>query len=113
MLDFEQREFIKVYLGSPTIRAHIDAVHAHPPNNDKFTGEIAERIAEQVNCSCNIATVSRDICDLNRERSKKNAKVIDEYRSVIQQIQRHINNLNSYEKSIRPYLHLAIHGMID
>lgn len=113
MLNFEQREFIKVYFGSPTIRAHIDSVHAHPPKNDMFTGEIAEGIAEQVNCSCIIATVSRDICDLNRERSKKNAGGIDEYRSAVQQIQKHINNLNPYGKSIKPYLHLAIHGMID
>jgi len=113
MLNFEQREYIKVYFGSPDIRAHIDSVHAHPPNNDKFTGEIAEGIAEQVNCSCIIAIVSRDICDLNRERSKKNAAGIDEYRTAVQQIQKHINNFNSYEKSIKPYLHLAIHGMID
>jgi len=113
MLNFEQREFIKVYFGSPTIRAHIYTVHAHPPCSDKFTGEISEGRAEQVNCSCIIATVSRKKCDLNRERSKKNAEGIDEYRSAVLQIQNHINNLNSYGKSIKPYLHLAIHGMID
>ncbi len=111
MLKFEQREYIKVYFGSPTLRAHIDAVHAHPPNNDIFTGKIAEGIAEQANCSCIIAIVSRIKCDLNRERSKKNAEGIGEYRTAIQQIQNHINNLNSYGKSIKPYLHLAIHGM--
>jgi len=113
MLNFEQREYIKVYFGSSTIRAHIDSVHAHPPDNDKFTGEIAEGIAEKVNCSCIIATISRNVCDLNRERSEKNAGGIDEYRIAIQQIQRHINNLNSYEKAVKPYLHLAIHGMKD
>jgi len=113
MLNFEQREFIKVYFGTSAIRAHIDSVHAHPPNSDMFTGKIAEGIAEQVNCSCIIATVSRDICDLNRERSKKNAAGIDEYRTAVKQIQNHINNLNVNEKSTRPYMHLAIHGMKD
>ncbi|KKN35174.1 hypothetical protein LCGC14_0786260 [marine sediment metagenome] len=113
ILPFKQMKFIKVFLGSKNIRTHIDAVHAHPPNNDKFTCEIAEKISEDVNCSCIIATISRNECDLNRERTKKNSKGIDEYRTVIQLIQKHINNLNSNGKSIRPYLHLAIHGMVD
>jgi len=113
MLNFEQRKYIKVYFGSPTIRARIDSVHANPPDNDKFTGEIAEGIAEKVKCSCIIATTSCNVCDLNREKSEKNAEGIDEYRIAIQQIQRHINNLNSYEKADKPYLHLAIHRMRD
>lgn len=108
---FRSGKFIRYYFGSKEIRAHIDAVHAAPPCSDKFTGEIVEGVVKKINCCGIIAIVSRCEANLNRPRSKKNKDAIDEYRYIIQKIQEHINNLDKNRKALKPYLHLAIHGM--
>ena len=100
-------------MGSNKIRSHIDALHACPPKADEFTGEIVEGVVNKINCSGIIAIVSRTIIDLNRPRNSNNEEGIDEYRQTIREILGYIGNLDRNEKLLRPYLHLAIHGMRD
>ena len=113
MMNFIEKKFVKYYLGSKDIRTHIDAVHACPPNSDKFTGEIVEGMIDKINCSGIIATKSRTIVDLNRQRNESNKEAIDEYRITIRDILKHVGILNENEKLLKPYLHLAVHGMKD
>jgi len=80
MIDFIEKKYIKFHLGNEEVYSHIDAVHAYPPQSDKFTGEIAEGIVNEINCSAIIATVSRKKADINRPRNEKNCEAIDEYR---------------------------------
>jgi hypothetical protein len=111
MANFIEKEYIKYHLGRSEIRAHIDAVHAHPPKNDLYTGEIVRGVVNRIGSSGIIATISRNIADLNRPRCLENAAAIDEYRQVIREILEHIDILNEGGKCRQPYLHLAIHGM--
>lgn len=113
MVYFIEDKFIKYYLGSRKIRSHIDAVHACPPKSDELTGEIVEGVINEVDCSGIIAIASRTKADLNRPRNDNNKEAIDEYRQTIKHILEHINNLNKDGKSLKPFLHLAIHGMSD
>ena len=111
MVNFTKKRFIKFYLGDKGIRTHIDALHAAPPKSDKYTGEIAEGIIKKINCHGIIATVSRNNADLNRLPNQKNKEAIKEYRQTIKDILKHTGILNENEKLIKPYLHLAIHGI--
>jgi len=111
--NFTTKKFIKFYLGSKNIYAHVDAVHTCPPKHDKSTGEIVEGIVKEISCSAIIGTVSRTEADINRPRNEKNREVIDEYRDTIRQILEHIDILDKDGKLSRPYLHLAIHGIQD
>lgn len=111
MLNFIQKEFIKIHLGDKKIRSHMDAVHAHPPQADEFTGDIVEGVVNRINCSGIIATVSRTKIDLNRPRNEHNRDAIDEYRQAIKDILTNVGILEENGKLSRPYLHLAIHGL--
>ncbi|MCK5291709.1 MAG: hypothetical protein KAR39_06810 [Thermoplasmata archaeon] len=104
---------MKFRSGSNTIHAHVDAVHAAPPRHDKYAGQIADAIAKMAGCSVIVATVSRDIADLNRPPNESNQEAIKEYRRAIRLILEHLGNLDVNGKAARPYLHLAIHGMAD
>ena len=113
MANFTKKKFIKFYLGKEEIRAHIDAVHACPPEADEFTGEIVEGVVNKINCSGIIAIVSRTTVDLNRPRNNNNKEAIDEYRQTIREILEYIDILDKDTELSKPYLHLAIHGMKD
>ena len=113
MKEFIEKKFVKFCLGSKEVHCHIDAVHASPPKHDKFTGDIVEGIAKEINCSAIIATVSRTIADINRSRNEENGEAIDEYRASIRQILEHLNIIDIDGTLLKPYLHLAIHGMKD
>jgi len=113
MVCFTKKKFIKFYLGKKEIWTHIDAVHAYPPKADKFTGEIVKGVVNKIKCSGIIAIVSRTIVDLNRPRNNNNKEAIDEYRQTIKEILKHTNIFGENGRLSRPYLHLAIHGMMD
>ena len=113
MVNFTEKKFIKFYLGSKEIRSHIDAVHACPPKAHEFTGDIVERVVNKINCSGIVAIRSRKDADLNRPRNNNNKKAIDEYRQTIKQILEHIDYLDENGRLLKPFLHLAIHGMRD
>lgn len=113
MVNFVNKKFLKVCLGNKKINSHIDAVHACAPNADKFTGEIVAGIVKKIKCSGIVATVSRTVMDLNRPKNIKNYEAVDEYRQTIKEILQHNNILNENEKLLKPYLHLAVHGMSD
>ena len=112
MVKFEEKEFVKFYLGDKNIRSHIDALHAAAPHADMYTGKIVEGIIKKINCHGIIGTVSRDNADLNRYPDQKNSKAIKEYRQTIGNILEHMGILNEEkERVMKPYLHLAIHGI--
>lgn len=111
MPNFVERKFVKFYLGDDGIRTHIDALHAAPPKSDKYTAEIVEGIIKVINCHGIIATVSRTIADLNMLPNQKNEEAIKEYRQTIRGILEYIDILDDNDKLIKPYLHLAIHGI--
>ena len=111
MVEYIIGNYVKYYLGGPNIYVHLDAVHAHPPESDAYTGEIVEGVIKSINCSGIIALVSRTVCDLNRERDDTNKEGIDEYRNAVSQILKHLKILDLNNKVKLPYLHLAIHGV--
>jgi len=111
MVNFTEKKFIKVYLGNKEIHSHIDAVHACPPNADVFTGDIVEGVVNKIKCSGIIAIIYRKKADLNRPRNINNKEAIDEYRQTIRKNLKHIEILDENGKLLKPYLHLAIHGM--
>jgi len=113
MADFTDKKFIKFHLGDKKIRSHLDAVHAYPPQADEFTREIVEGVIDKINCSGIIAIVSRTRADLNRPRDNQNKDAIDEYRATLKFMLEHIGILDENGKLVKPYLHLAIHGMKD
>jgi len=111
--NFTRKKFIRFHLGTKQIRSHIDAVHACPPKADEFTGDVVEGVVNKIDCSGIIAIVSRTEADLNRPRNSNNKEAIDEYRQTLREILEHIDNLDENGMSSRPYLHLAIHGMME
>lgn len=113
MVDFKHKNYIKYHMGDNTIYSHIDAVHAVSPGADELTDEIVEGVVEKINCSGIISTVSRKKADLNRPRCEKNKDAVDEYRQTIREILDHLGIVNEKGKLIKPYLHLAIHGMAN
>ncbi|KUK11027.1 MAG: Uncharacterized protein XD50_0667 [Clostridia bacterium 41_269] len=113
-MEYVKKRFLKYSLGSGLVRAHIDAVHAASPREDKKTGEIAEEIARLTGCGCIIATVSRTVADLNRPPNNSNRDAVQEYRSAIREILMHCGILDEETgKLTAPYLHLSVHGMKD
>ena len=113
MMSYTVWKFVKFRLGGNTMRAHVDAVHGASPGHDKYTGQIADAIARKAGCSVIVATVSRDMADLNRPPNESNEEAIKEYRRAIRLILEQLSNLDDNGKAARPYLHLAIHGMAD
>ncbi len=110
MVNFERGKVIKYYFGSKSIRSHIDAVHAV---TEFFTGEIVEGVIKKINCHGIVGTVSRTVVDLNRFPNNQNKEAIEEYRLIIKHILKHLDVLDKDDKLVKPYLHLAIHGIKD
>ncbi len=109
---FDDKEYIKSRSATHTPWVLVDAIHAAKPNSDLHTGIIASKVAEITGCHCIIATVSRNVADLNRPHSTKNKKAIREYRDCINYMLE-TSRLLRGEKLAYPFLHLAIHGMKD
>jgi hypothetical protein len=91
----------------------VDAVHATNPNSDLYTGEIAQAVAARTGCHCIVATVSRDVADLNRPPDDVNGEAIEEYRGTIRKMLRRGGLLSQRGRLLRPFLHLAVHGFQD
>ena len=107
-------KYLRYNIGDDHPNILIDAVHAHAPRADKYTGEIVECVANTTGCNCIIGTVSRDVADLNRPIDKSgNPEANKEYRNTIRSILMEHNLLDSEQKLKEPFLHLAIHGMKD
>lgn len=113
MVNFKQERYVKLYLGNKEIRSHLDAIHAVSPDADLFTDIIVEGVIKKINCHGIISTVSRTEADLNRYPCPQNKEAINEYRSAIKDILKYLNILDKSDNLIKPYLHLAIHGMKD
>jgi len=106
--------FVNYYFGNGYNCCHVDAIHAAPPQADKFTGRIAAGIMAKTCCAGIIGTVSRTVADLNRPPGPGNEAAVTEYRSVIRDILKNLNILTEAgDKLLAPYLHLGLHGMKD
>jgi len=112
-----ERRFIAYYPGNGGLRVHVDAVHAAPPNEDKFTEEIATAVAARTGCACMVAKASRDEVNLNREPDPLDplsVEAMKEYRDVIKDALLACGVLDGETGQVlAPYLHLGIHGMAD
>jgi hypothetical protein len=113
-LAFINKKFLQLHLGNGMISGHVDAVHAKPPEADRFTDIITKGLIEQTGCAGIISTVSRVIADLNRDADGSNDEALKEYRESIQDILLHLGTLNEKKMELKkPYLHLSFHGMKD
>jgi len=106
--------FVKYWLGSGKLRAHVDAIHAALPRADLYSGEIAVGVALRTGCACIVATVSRTVAELNRPPSASNREAVEEYRRVIRKVLEHCGILDEKTGQVTgPYLHLAVRGLAD
>ncbi len=111
MTTFKKGKYIAYYLGNPNINCHIDAVHSKRPREDFNTKKLVAEIIKNTDCSGIYALISRIEMDLNRPLDESNELAILEYREAILSILKHIKILDNSNKVIKPYLHLALHGM--
>jgi hypothetical protein len=111
LINFIEDKYIAYYLGKLDIYCHIDAVHSEKPRADINTKELVIEIIKNTDCSGIYALISRKYMDLNRPLNQTNKPAILEYRNAIFSILNHLKLLDSSEKIIKPYLHLALHGM--
>ena len=111
MIIFRDGKYVAYYLGNPNIHCHVDAVHSKSPKEDINTKELVIAIIKNTNCSGIYALISREYMDLNRPLNESNKPAIFEYRTAIFSILNHLKILENSKKLIKPYLHLALHGM--
>ena len=111
MIIFRDGKYVAYYLGNPNIHCHVDAVHSKSPKKDINTKELVIAIIKNTNCSGIYALISREYMDLNRPLNESNKPAIFEYRTAIFSILNHLKILENSKKLIKPYLHLALHGM--
>ena len=113
MITFKEGKYIAYYLGNPNINCHIDAVHSKRPQGEINTKKLVIEIIKNTNCSGIYALISRKHMDLNRPLNETNKTAILEYRTAVFSILNHLKILDNNKELIRPYLHLALHGMRD
>ncbi|MBF0236660.1 MAG: class II glutamine amidotransferase [SAR324 cluster bacterium] len=105
--------FIKYRPAPSPSEVLIDAVHAAKPNSEMFTGEIVGNVSQKTGCNSIIATVSRNIADLNRSMDGTNQDAMGEYRNGILDFLRKSTLLDEKQKLTRPFLHIGVHGCND
>lgn len=113
MKAFMEKKYIAYYLGDPLIRCHVDALHSKPPKSDLFTKKLVEDLVFKTNCCGIYSLISRTEMDLNRPINNLNRPGILEYRETITEILKYLKILKNDKILIKPYLHLAFHGMED
>jgi len=113
LITFKKGKYIAYYLGNPNINCHIDAVHSKKPRVDINTKKLVIEIIKNTDCSGIYALISREDMDLNRPLNETNEPAILEFREAISSILNHLKILDNSNKLIKPYLHLALHGMKD
>jgi N-formylglutamate amidohydrolase len=91
----------------------LDALHAASPWAELFTGEIVDRVSEQTGCHGIVATVSREVADLNRSPDMTNQEAVQEYRQTIAHLLQASGLLDTTGRLREPVLHLSFHGMRD
>ncbi|MBA7531767.1 hypothetical protein ES705_23988 [subsurface metagenome] len=111
MITFEKGKYIAYYLGNPNINCHIDAVHSKRPQGEINTKKLVIEIIKNTDCSGIYALTSRMDMDLNRPLNEVNKPAILEFRETILSILKNLKILDRSKKLIKPYLHLALHGM--
>ena len=104
--------FLKFRYGIKCPIVLIDAVHAAKPMADMYTGKVVEAVAKKTGCHAIIATISREVANINRppSPSEGNAAAVEEYRRTIRHLYESTGILNG-GNLYQPVLHLAIHGM--
>jgi len=111
LITFKKGKYIAYYLGNSSINCHIDAVHSKNPNGEINTKNLVTEIIKNTDCSGIYALISRKNMDLNRQLNETNEPAILEFREAIFSILKHLKILDNSKKLIKPYLHLALHGM--
>ncbi len=113
MNTFKEEKYIAYYLGNPNINCHIDAVHSKGLKGEINTKQLVIEIIKKTDCSGIYSLISRTEMDLNRSLNETNEPAILEYRAAVFSILNHLKILDNSKKLMRPYLHLALHGIRD
>jgi hypothetical protein len=101
-------ELVRYRCGNPDIPVIVEALHAQPPRDDRFTGEIVEALSEGKDIGAIICNVSRDLVDLNRPvGSNCPAEARLDYDNVI------ANILEDCSYDSGPFLLLSVHGCLN
>jgi len=103
-----KRIYTKYRLGNPNVHSHCEAIYA---DSDDYTQQMVEGICKLTGCSGLISTSSSRRYDLNRPANPKNMDAVFEYRDTMHRIFEHMDILNSEDKVIQPFLHLAFHAI--
>lgn len=110
---FVPKKFLKFRLGRGKPNVLIEALHSVPPQAEVFTDRIVGLVSEAADCHCIIATVSREVADLNRSPDSTNLAAVAEYRETIYELLQHSEALDDDGHVRSPFLHLSLHGMRD
>ncbi len=106
--------FLEYRPATEASRVLVDAIHAAPPKADRYTGEIVKAVAKHTGCHCIVAKVSRTKADINRPAARSgNPEAVAEYRATIASLLEATGLLDDRRQVIRPFLHIAVHGMTD
>lgn len=110
---FVPKNFLRFRRGRRRPNVLIEALHAVPPRAEVFTDRIVGLVSQTVDCHCIIATVSRQVADLNRFPNSRNQSAVKEYRETIRELLHHSGALDETGQVRFPFLHLSLHGMRD
>ncbi len=115
VMSFIVKNYLKCRLGARDSGVLLDALHASPESHrpELFTDAIVAGVSSEMGCHCIIATVPREIADLNQFPNKMNREAVQEYRQTIGGILLESEALDENNQLRFPFLHLSLHGMRD
>ena len=101
-------EIVRYRVGESGLPVIVEALHAQPPRDDRYTGDIVAQGSEDNGLNAIICNVSRDLVDLNRPvGSNCPAEAREDYEKAITEIL----DRNGYNSG--PFLLLSVHGCLN
>jgi len=110
---FVETYYVRYHIGKTHPRVLVDAVHAKFPDGEVNTGRLVDEVVDRADCSGIVARVSRKEADLNRPFTDENKSALRHYRGAVYNILHEGHLLDDSLRTIRPFLHIALHGMHD
>jgi hypothetical protein len=112
-MSFIRKNYVKFRGGAENPYVLLDALHAAPESERRefFTDEIADSVSSRTGCHCIIATVPREVADLNQCPYRRNWEATQEYRGTIRDLLLESEALDENSRLRFPFLHLSLHGM--
>ncbi|MCP4229788.1 MAG: N-formylglutamate amidohydrolase [bacterium] len=101
-------EIIRYRVGESGLPVIVEALHAQPPRDDRYTGDIITGISEDHGFNAIICNVSRDLVDMNRPvGSNCPAEARRDYEKAVAEILEKCGYVD------RPFLLLSVHGCLN